>query len=743
MIMKKKIGLVLLLIAVMAGTAFAQNYKEGDGYKYWTSVVDNTFRILRMQTKTQGYGVGYGIIMPSRAIVAGDPRIVTVVSVYTEEETKRKEEQYRRQRNDNKFTIKRWKVGDKATINEIINDSYNISEYNIVTGSGYFVEFGTWSPQDPWTKVTNRRFGVILPNSNVLVASNQAMNIVSGAVGWDDEFLAANNLEEFMQFLAEKVDYKWLTGMVDMLKAPFALAESKGLKNVCPMPPPYNCLLCKGDITEHIITSATAGAAGWGALWGLAPPWLLPAEFAKVQAQFTAQAYLAASIGYLHGKYKTGGAAFTRQLKIDNYVLFAGKDSDSISADAVLMNIGAGGRDAAVQEAVQEAAKFLATKLAPKFVDAIPVVGTVWGVTSGAWTGASEAQAMGRRAVKYYRGGFGDFTFEPNTGTITKYNGKDKAVIIPALIGIDKDKDKDDKDKKPVLIIGGTAFTNNKTIESVTLESVRTRTIEANAFAGCSSLKTISFPQDQAKMTIGANAFNGTKLNDADKRKLREFGYTGAGVGQAEPTYTVTFMVPNGSPIQRTADRNTTVTLPTTPTKQGSTFEGWNTQSDGKGAAFTASTKVTGNVTLYPKWKENAVQPPAQPVQPPAQPAKPAQPAQPTQPANKTYNIGDTGPGGGIVFAAGKECTSTDLGQVVWAEAANLAKSKGSGWRLPTKDELNAMYNNLQKNNKGNFRKESYWATNGNSAFAQNFSGGNTNDSPNSDKRWVRAVRSF
>jgi len=64
-------------------------------------------------------------------------------------------------------------------------------------------------------------------------------------------------------------------------------------------------------------------------------------------------------------------------------------------------------------------------------------------------------------------------------------------------------------------------------------------------------------------------------------------------------------MVANGAPIQRGAEKNKTVTLPNDPKKDGFTFTEWNTQSDGKGSAFTASTKVTKDVTLYPQWKEN------------------------------------------------------------------------------------------------------------------------------------------
>ena len=726
--MKKKVGFILLLIAVMAGSAFAQNYKEGDGYKWMTSLEDNTYRILTIQTKSDIPRDDLGILRLVKTHAAGDPRIVEIVSVITDEDRiKRAEEQFKRK-------VKRWKVGEKTTTDELMKDDWTATEYIIRTGSGYFVEFATWGNLNIWTKVENRRFGIILPNSSVRISSASVLKIDSGAVGWDTDFQAANNLDDYMEYLARKVDYNWVKKMVDPLKNKFANAGSR-----CPLD--VNCL-CRGDVNEHIILNATAGAAGWGALWGLAPPWLMPAEFVKVQAQYTAQAYLAASIGYLHGKYTTGGDAFTRQLKIDNYVLFAGMDGGAHNADSAK-----GMGESAATELIQKATELILKKVAPRGLSAVPIIGTVWGVGKGAWDGAKDAVEMGRRAVKYYSN-MSEFRIDPLTGAIENYSGKDRIIKISRVI-----------DGITVKAIGDEAFKNNKVIEIITLESPNTTaigkgafmgctklsaiylnapemTIGENAFNGCTSLATIGFPQGARKMTIGANAFNGTRINDADKRKIREFGYTGAGVGQAEPSYTVTFMVPNGSPIQRTADRNTTVTLPSNPTKQGFTFEGWNTQSNGSGTAFTASTRVTGNVTLYPKWKENA-----------AQPAKPAQPAQPAQPVQKTYNIGDTGPGGGIVFAPGKECSSADLGQAVWASAEKLAKDYRGGsksdWRLPSKDELNAMYNNLKKNNKGGFKNESYWGKNGSSAFAQNFGGGNTNDSPNSDKRLVRAVRTF
>ncbi len=42
--------------------------------------------------------------------------------------------------------------------------------------------------------------------------------------------------------------------------------------------------------------------------------------------------------------------------------------------------------------------------------------------------------------------------------------------------------------------------------------------------------------------------------------------------------------------------------LPTAPTRSGYTFDGWNTQADGGGTAFTAATPVTGPITVYAQW---------------------------------------------------------------------------------------------------------------------------------------------
>jgi uncharacterized repeat protein (TIGR02543 family) len=73
--------------------------------------------------------------------------------------------------------------------------------------------------------------------------------------------------------------------------------------------------------------------------------------------------------------------------------------------------------------------------------------------------------------------------------------------------------------------------------------------------------------------------------------------------------YTVTFNSDGGTPATSTeeADEGGTVTLPAPPTKEGFTFGGWYTVKNGGGTEFTASTPVTGDITVYAKWTDDSV----------------------------------------------------------------------------------------------------------------------------------------
>ncbi|MDR1903638.1 MAG: DUF1566 domain-containing protein [Treponema sp.] len=83
-----------------------------------------------------------------------------------------------------------------------------------------------------------------------------------------------------------------------------------------------------------------------------------------------------------------------------------------------------------------------------------------------------------------------------------------------------------------------------------------------------------------------------------------------------------------------------------------------------------------------------------------------------------TYLIGQTGPGGGIVVfynnGRGME-VSGNLGEYSWEQAKSVARNyKGGGysnWRLPTKDELNLVYQNLGAKNIGDPGVNYHWSS--------------------------------
>jgi hypothetical protein len=84
-----------------------------------------------------------------------------------------------------------------------------------------------------------------------------------------------------------------------------------------------------------------------------------------------------------------------------------------------------------------------------------------------------------------------------------------------------------------------------------------------------------------------------------------------------------------------------------------------------------------------------------------------------------------------------------------WGDAKKACESLGDGWRMPTKDELNILYQNKDKI--GGFDSRggiSYWSsvTTGYSnfyAFTQSFYDGNQSFSNREYTYYVRAVKSL
>lgn len=118
-----------------------------------------------------------------------------------------------------------------------------------------------------------------------------------------------------------------------------------------------------------------------------------------------------------------------------------------------------------------------------------------------------------------------------------------------------------------------------------------------------------------------------------------------------------------------------------------------------------------------------------------------------------SLKIGDIGPGGGLVFYIegnrAYECSEV-LGEGSWSEAIALCSEyRGGGyddWYLPSRDELNYIYQNLRKSGKisGNSWFWSSSASYSDYAWGQRFSDGfQKSDVYKSNTLSVRAVRAF
>ena len=107
--------------------------------------------------------------------------------------------------------------------------------------------------------------------------------------------------------------------------------------------------------------------------------------------------------------------------------------------------------------------------------------------------------------------------------------------------------------------------------------------------------------------------------------------WTYSGGDDGTTRYTVSFDTNGGSKVSnKTVTRNSAVSEPTAPTKDGYTFDGWYSDKELK-TAYDFDTKVTKSFTLYAKWTEKATEPDK-----PTKPDKPTQPVEPTESTEPT-----------------------------------------------------------------------------------------------------------
>jgi hypothetical protein len=115
---------------------------------------------------------------------------------------------------------------------------------------------------------------------------------------------------------------------------------------------------------------------------------------------------------------------------------------------------------------------------------------------------------------------------------------------------------------------------------------------------------------------------------------------------------------------------------------------------------------------------------------------------------NNDFEISKTSIIGKSKFIGKLEIAEYDFPEEMnWNEAKKKCESLGKGWRLPTKNELNILYQN--KNNIGGFEKKAYWSYtkfDNWERFAQNFEDGVQgvlSDNNEASLFRVRAVRTL
>lgn len=190
--------------------------------------------------------------------------------------------------------------------------------------------------------------------------------------------------------------------------------------------------------------------------------------------------------------------------------------------------------------------------------------------------------------------------------TITKGEDLDLMSLVV------KATDEEDGDlKKDVKIIGNGGFDKNKVGEyTVTFEVKDSKGATAKATAKVIVKEKIVKPDPTPEPTQNTVTFiNG----DEEYAKVK---------------------VENGKSIS--GDALDTESMPKNPEKEGYVFKEWNTQSDGKGTAFTGDTIVNKDMKVYAIYDKKVVKPdPKDPVKPgPKDPVKP-DPKKPAKPDPK------------------------------------------------------------------------------------------------------------
>ena len=169
-------------------------------------------------------------------------------------------------------------------------------------------------------------------------------------------------------------------------------------------------------------------------------------------------------------------------------------------------------------------------------------------------------------------------------------------------------------DGNSVTAIGSGAFQDCSFITNITIPATVT-SIEGNAFAGCSNLTSLMLlgtvpPVFVASALDSCPATVYVPVSAVAAYQAADGWDANPGIidGYSSEPHTVTFDSQGAntpaSPATMTVNPPaiTVGTLPAAPKKTGYNFGGWFTEPAGAGVAFTASTPVTSDMTVYAKW---------------------------------------------------------------------------------------------------------------------------------------------
>jgi uncharacterized repeat protein (TIGR02543 family) len=168
-----------------------------------------------------------------------------------------------------------------------------------------------------------------------------------------------------------------------------------------------------------------------------------------------------------------------------------------------------------------------------------------------------------------------------------------------------------------ILIVGCKVEPNAYTVTFLAGEG--TPTIQTRAVNDSDALGS-AMPTDPSWSGYSFNGWytrqsgNGTKLTATTRITTDSTVYAYWTV-DTSVLQTVTFGADGGTPdvqtkkVEKGSSLNDSASMPTEPSKTGFAFDGWYTEKNGGGTAFTATTLVTANMTVYAKWASSTLVP--------------------------------------------------------------------------------------------------------------------------------------